>query len=145
MASTIKGSFTIDTRDLGKLVKNLEKTTPGIRKSVNVAIRSGAELVAVEARLMSSWSSRIPGSVRVAGAGTRVLVKAGGAKAPHAAAYEHHGQPGAFRHPVYGNRAVWVSQKARPFLLPAALKNMPKVRDLAAEGVDLAFREAGFR
>ncbi len=145
MANTIKGGFTIDTRDLQRLVKDLEKTTPGIRKSVNVAIREGGELVAVQARMLSSWSSRIPGSIRVGGAGTKVVVKAGGAKAPHAPAFEHHGQPGSFRHPVYGNRQVWVPQKARPFLLPAALKNAPVVRDMAAKGVDLAFREAGFR
>ncbi len=112
---------------------------------MNVAIRAGAEIVAEEARVMSSWSSRIPRSIRVTGAGTRVTVKAGGARAPHAPAFEHHGSPGAFRHPVYGNRAVWVSQRARPFLLPAAIKNLPTVHDIAATGVDLAFREAGFR
>ncbi len=144
MASTIKGSFTIDTKSLTKLVKNLQETEPGIRKSVNTALREGAELVAIEARLISSWSSRIPGSIRVAGAGTRVLVKAGGAKAPHAAPFEHHGQPGTFRHPVYGNRQVWVSQKARPFLLPAAVKKAPAVGELASEGLKVVFAEAGF-
>ncbi len=145
MASTIKGSFTIDTKDLQKLVKDLEKTTPGIKKSVNVAIREGAELVTAEAKTLSSWSSRIPGSIRPGGTGARVVVKAGGAKAPHAAAFEHGGMPGTFRHPLWGNRDFWYEEDARPFLHPAAVKTSPAVRDIAARGVDLAFREAGFR
>ena len=43
------------------------------------------------------------------------------------AALEHHGDPGTFRHPVFGNRANWVSQAAHPFLHPALEANRETV------------------
>jgi hypothetical protein len=141
--STINSNFSINTSSLNKLVRDLEESELGIVKETNVALREGAEIVAVKARGLASWSSRIPGSVRVGGAGARTVVKAGNTNAPHAAAYEHHGNPGTFRHPVYGNRSVWVSQAARPFLAPALASSEPQVVQTVVKKLDTMFASHG--
>lgn len=46
-------------------------------------------------------------------------VQAGGDAAQYAPAFENQGKVGTFRHPVFGNREVWVNQQAHPFLRPA--------------------------
>ena len=105
---------------------------------------SGEE-VANEARMLASWSTRIPGSVRLIARGLNSAVKAGGSAAPHAKPYEHSGVAGTFRHPVFGNRENWVPQKARPFLGPAAAANSYQTRRNAEVAVQLVLFEAGFR
>ncbi len=141
--SSFKTNFSIDTTSLKKLVRDLELSEPGIVKETNVALREGAAIVALKAKGLASWSSTIPGSVRVAGAGARTVVKAGGDGARHAAAYEHRGSPGVFRHPVYGNRNVWVDQRARPFLGPALASSEPEVVEVVVRRLDVMFRSHG--
>lgn len=141
--TTFSTDFSIDTTSLKKLIRDLEESEPGIIKETNVALREGAALVAGEARALASWSSRIPNSVRVLGSGARTVVKAGGSGAPHAAAYEHLGAPGVFRHPVFGNRSVWVQQQARPFLAPALIHQEPHVINEVVNKLDRMFRSHG--
>ncbi len=144
MANAISTRFTIDTRQLKKLARDLEETTPGISKELTTSIREGAAVTAVAAKALSSWSSRIPGSIRVLGSNQRVVVRAGGKNAPHAGPYENHGTPGDFRHPVFGNRDVWVSQRARPFLTPALQVTAPILEKRVEIGVAKVFAEHGF-
>jgi hypothetical protein len=80
----------------------------------------------------------------VRSSGIRVSVVAGGAKAPDAAPYENKGVDGFFRHPVFGNREVWVDQKARPFLRPAAEATAPRVTEKVLENVGKVLDDAGF-
>jgi hypothetical protein len=76
-----------------------------------------------------------------------VVVRAGNAKtAPHAAAYEHAGASGSFRHPVFGNgdraSSAWVDEPARPFLHPAATKNLAEKAKAVGVAVSDAVDEA---
>lgn len=133
----------IDTSQLKKLAASLKATEPAVVKEFNKSLKAAGELIATDARARSSWSSRIPGSIRVRGA-TNIRITAGGAAAPDAAPYEHGGKSGTFRHPVFGNRQVWVSQQARPFLVPAGQANIEKAAGLIVDGLDAAFSRLGY-
>lgn len=114
-------------------------------------VRSRARAIAgpalADAKRRASWSSRIPGAMyvqtRFTADTTRVSLKVRAAQAPHARAYENLGRPGTFRHPVHG-RDVWVAQRARPFLFPAAEAHMERVYTELVHAVDAAARRAGF-
>lgn len=137
-------SFRVDTSEMRRLARDLEQTVPGTKKAIGEAIEKGAHVTAIEARALSSWSSRIPGTVRVVGGLSRAVVRAGGANAPHAAPFEHGGIPGTFRHPVFGNRNNWVTQQARPFLRPAIELTAPGVELILRRNVDAVWAAAGF-
>ena len=138
--SSFSTAFRVDTSDLRALARDLERTVPGVRREVSEVVIESGQLVAAEARTLSSWSSRIPGSIRVAGTLNRSVVRAGGEVAPHAPAFEHGGRPGEFRHPVFGNRNVWVGQRARPFLAPALEAKAAAMERRLHQGVDEVFR-----
>jgi len=139
---------TLDLSGLRDFATAVRKASPELRKALRAGLKEGGDIVADEARARSSWSSRIPGSIRVRTAGIRVSVVAGGAKAPDGAPYENKGLPGQFRHPVFaqGDRAswTWVNQKARPFLRPAAEATAPEVADKVAANVLEVLSDAGF-
>jgi len=126
--------------ELQRLIRDLGKIPDDLRKELRPAMRKAAEQVKREAQSRASWSTRIPGAIRVAvkfsgsGAGASVVVS--GAKAPHARPYENLGNPGTFRHPRWGHREAgdWITQQARPFLFPAARAKA----DAAAEEIDKA-------
>ena len=59
-----------------------------------------------------------------------------------AAAFEHKGVPGNFRHPLFGNRAYWYEQRAHPYLRPAAEMLAPKVADEVLDAVGAAIDKA---
>lgn len=112
--------FQVNMRELRDLYGAVRIANPQIAGEIRGALRKGGEAVKLDAsRRAWSSSSRIPGTLKVRTNGFNVSVIAGGSGAPHAAAFEHLGRPGTFRHPVYGNRRVWVSQQAHPFLGPA--------------------------
>jgi hypothetical protein len=142
--STISGGWGVDTTDLRLFAKKMAEADPNLTKQFAVALKESALPVVRDAQALASWSSRIPGSIRAGGGLTKIVIRAGSANAPHAAAYEHHGQPGTFRHPVFGNRNNWVTQTARPFLVPAAEKNAPNTGHRAEDAVRIVLSEAGF-
>lgn len=123
-----------DARDLKNLGKALRASRPDIYKATQKGLRQVGQKVAARARQNASWSKRIPQTVTVRSAGLNaVIVSAGGKNAPHAKPIEHAGAEGTFRHPVFGNRAVWVDQKARPFLHPAAIDRLQESAEELAE------------
>lgn len=135
-------SFSIDTSEMQKCARDLAEAGAMLHEVVPVAVKAGAETTAMSARALSSWSSRIPGSIRVAAAGDTAVVKAGGASAPHASVFEHHGAPGTFQHPVYGHQP-WVPQQARPFLAPSAIVGAQATERVGAEETDRVLRARG--
>lgn len=147
MGKAISGGFTIDTSDLKKLTQDMEKLSPGIKKAATGVIKESSITVAAKAKTLSSWSSRIPGSIRIVGSNMRVLVRAGGARAPHARPYEMGSKqnPGQVRHPVFGHD-VWTSKNTpqRPFLLPAAEWGTARIVPEMDQALVVLFREAGF-
>lgn len=106
-------------------------------------------MVAQDAKRRSSWSSRIPGTIRVeTSVGENregVKIRAGGPGAPHARPYEGLSVRGdVFRHPVYGNRENWVEQETRPFLFPAAAAMQSVATALILGALDDAAAALGF-
>ncbi len=131
----------IDTSQLASLAKDLRKAAPAVSKSFNAGLKAAGDIVAEEARNRASFSSRIPGSIKVRRAGVKVKVVAGGPGAEDAAPYEHGGKPGTFRHPVFGQQNVWVDQQARPYLGPAAEAKENEVLQAVLDAVDVTFRK----
>lgn len=123
------------------IIADLRRLSRETRKEVRPKLKEAGEIIAADARSRASWSSRIPRTVRVRvsfrAGGEGVTVAAGGARAPHARPYEGTTQ-NPFRHPVYGNREVWVAQPARPFLNPAAAAKA----DEAGRAIEQALAEA---
>jgi hypothetical protein len=135
-------SFVIDTSQLKTFAKAIRSGDPALAAELRARMHELGDVVGDTARVMSSWSTRIPGSVKVRVGGFAVKVVAGGPGAPDAAPYEHGGAAGAFRHPVFGNTEVWVAQKARPFLAPAVEANAEAVEVLAESIIDDVLRKA---
>ncbi len=136
----------LNVKELNTLSRDLKRVDPALQKEFLNALKKSGNRVALAAKAESSrHSSRIPKTIKVRRAGVRVRIVAGGEGAPHAAAFEHQGHGGTFRHPVFGRRDTkWATQKAHPFLTPAATENFDLfVRDVLT-AVDSAFYAAGF-
>lgn len=112
-------AFDIHAPDWQKFGSELRSTSPALRFKTRATVRHWAEVFTAESVAAAAFSSHIPGSFRIVGMGDNVVVYAGGESAPSAAPIENEGKRGTFRHPVFGNRDVWVSQRARPFFGPA--------------------------
>lgn len=121
---------------------------PETRKAVRPKLREAGQIIQRDAQHRSSWSSRIPGSIKVVTSFRAnregVTVRAGGGNAPHARPYEGLSSGGTtFRHPVHGND-WWVAQAARPFLFPAAQANEGAVTAAVTSVLDEVGSELGF-
>jgi len=141
----------IDTKDLRQLYVDLKGVEGNLRVELRKGVKAAAEPIASAVRSAASWSSRIPGAVRVkpsfGARSTGVTVTVDGGRAPEARVLEHGGRGGTFQHPVYGNRDVWVPQKAQPFFFTtvssgSAVGNAERAI-LAA--MDAVARKAGFK
>lgn len=137
-----------DASSLRKLGTALRKSKPKIHRQMGKELLAVGELVAVEARDKASWSTRIPHTITVRRRGLNTVEVR--ASAPHAAAYEHAGREGQFRHPVYGrgdearDQWTWVSEDARPFLHPAAFEHLEEHAVAIADALTaLVDREMG--
>src|SRR5690242_13932996 len=99
----------IDTSQLRAMAAELRKTKPKTYKEVQNRLKTAAERVAVEARLIIGYySASVPPTVRPFARGLTVGVRAGGGKKPLGVLFEG---PKDWRHPVFGNRDVWVTQQ----------------------------------
>lgn len=112
----------VDTAELEWLVKEFSQVPNELRPAIRAAARGAAQGFTSAVKADASWSSRIPAAVKVStsfaqkGAGVKVGVDS--TRAPHARPYEGlaaGGNRASFRHPVFGNREVWVTQTTRPF------------------------------
>lgn len=132
-----------------KLVNDLRKIGDGVGRNLGKEFKKAAGPVAQQARANASWSSRIPGAISVGVSSSRrfpgAQIKVSKDKAPHARLFEFPGRGGSFRHPVYGNREVWVEQRGRPFIRPAVRQMGGDFVKAADRAVDSAAKAAGFR
>lgn len=119
--------ISIDTSSFSKFARDLRAVAPELKLELLREMKQAGEIVAEDARARSDWSTRIPGSIKVSVSGDSIKVVANKKKAPNAKPIENHGKDGTFRHPVFGNREVWVDQRARPFLRPALLAHREMV------------------
>ena len=105
-------------------------------------LKEAGEIIATIARAnFGTWSSRIPGSVKVTGGRTGVNVVAGGRKGPAAYTAELH-----VRHPLFGNRDYWYDPGAdqKPGLAPAASEGLDAAARAVAGVIGDWAREYGF-
>lgn len=128
----------VDARSLNRLGRDLRRAAPEAAMVARARIRAAAAVVAEDAKGRASFSTRIPETIKVRGTGFGVKIVAGGPAAPDAAPLENRGREGEFRHPVFGNRENWVSQKAHPFLAPA----LEAHREMVAAEIEAAVFEA---
>jgi hypothetical protein len=134
--------------DVKLLVGELGQLPPKIQTGLRAGFRIAGQTTLSVARGNAGWSSRIPGatslrastSARSAG----VMLRVNAAAAPHARPYEGMGGRGSFRHPVYGNRNVWVTQATRPFLRPAVETTQSVYLRAAQDAVSAAAHASGF-
>jgi hypothetical protein len=138
--------FEIDGDAFKVFQRELRKVEPEMAKELKKELRAVVEThVVPAAKANAGWSSRIPGAIKpqvlAKGMGVRVAAK----QAPHGRPFEGLRGNSSFRHPVFGNRNVWVSQRTLPFLWPAVDANQEKAAQAALKAVDAAGRAAGFR
>lgn len=129
-----------------ELSRDVRRANKGLQGDLRKKMAEAGKIVADDWKQRTSWSSRIPGSIRVSSTVKGVKVVGGGAKAPHTAALEG-GSTGAatFRHPVFGHVDRWVAQQARPSALLALEAKVDEAAEKAAEALDEWAAEAGFR
>lgn len=128
--------------ELKKLVADFGKLPASMRREIRDSAQEIGEPVLREVRRRASWSSRIPAATRIAtrfgGRTAGVTVKTSQRKAPHARPYEHGGDPGFFRVPVFrrkGRATPWVNRAARPFFNRGVLAAQPAVTEAFADVV----------
>ena len=102
-------------------------------------LKEAGELIAGIARGNASFSSRIPGSIKVGGGRSGVVVRAGSTKAPHAYAFEL-----GKRHPLFGNRNFWYPTDHIAFLEDAATAGAEAAAEIVARVIDDWAAEHGF-
>jgi hypothetical protein len=103
-----------------------------------VRMKAAAVIIAREAqRLASVWSVQIPPSIRVSARATSATISSRVGPA-------YPNEVKGVRHPVFGNREVWVTNQYRPFLAPAAENKAGAAAEEMARVVDDIARANGF-
>lgn len=135
---------------LDQLIADLGAMPADLRRELRPAMRRAAQPILTDAKQRASWSSRIPGAIKIGTSftarkpGVRLVVNS--SKAPHARPYEFgSGRNRNLRHPVFGNREVWVEQSTRPFFFPAVRAGQAGAVREADLAVLTTARANGFR
>lgn len=123
---------------------------PPLRRELLVGLKKGARPIVDRAKSnASSFSDRIPGSIRLNASSSRVQIVAGGARAPHAGVQEGTAEGGARRHPVFARGPksgwTWRSQPPRQYLRRAVEAGLPQLTDAAGDAIEDLTRRHGFR
>lgn len=135
-------------RQLRDLAEDFGGKIPAeVKKELRRSFRGAVQPTVDKARGKASWSHRIPGATKLATnlsarPGIRIVVNA--KQAPHARPYEDMGRWGAFRHPVFGNRKVWVAQRSRPFLFNTVAGDADRIAGEIADVIPEVARRFGF-
>src|ERR1035437_4739813 len=74
-SSQVGAAFYVDTTELKELGKRLRAGRPGVRKALAVRLREVGDVVADAAKAEASFSTRIPGSIRVRVSGFAVKIR----------------------------------------------------------------------
>lgn len=133
----------IRVEGLRELQRALHKFAPDVHKSFRKRLREIARAVAADAKGRASWSHRIPGAIQPFVTMKAVGVRVRAAKAAHGPLYEggDSGRRASFRHPLFGDRRHWYTQRTRPFLHPAVEARQRFIHAEAIKAVEEAKRE----
>jgi hypothetical protein len=106
-----------------KLIVDLGALPEELRQELRPEFLRAGQPMLADARNRASWSTRIPAAMRLRMSRSRktpgVAIVVSTRLAPHARLYEFGQDRRGFRHPVFGNREVWVQQQSRPYIIPA--------------------------
>lgn len=134
------------------LARDLYRIGPKQRRKLQANIgRIGQSALSDARSRAGAWSSRIPGAIEgkpvtdMTRGSVGYMIRVRLSAAPHGRAFEGLGQGGSFRHPVFGNRDVWVSQPTRPFVWPAVSGRRSQIQSACLSAFEDAARECGFR
>lgn len=132
----------VDARSISRASREVRRASPAAWKALRAELVAIGNVVAQDARSDASYSTRIPGSIKVrVTSGGNVKVVMGGDAAPNAVPIENGGR-GHVRHPVFGNRDVWTDKNSRPaILLPAYARRA----DWALESMEKAYLDTFVR
>lgn len=138
LAKLAKNLKTLDAAQRRVLVRDLKKAAGPVAQ----AVRDEAEAMGLH-RAAGAVSVQFRATQRKAS----VLIAVSAAKAPYARPISggSQGRRTVNRHPVFGNRQVWVDQPVRPFMARALEKSTPGVGQALVDAMQRAAREAGFR
>lgn len=124
-----QASFHFDGNSLDDLAHDLRRAASAFRRETDEALlRIGAELMESAKQIAEQHSKRVAETIRMRAIPGMVIVTVGEEDMPIAALWElgnvgQHDtakvQGVTFRHPVFGNRDVWVTQRRFPMLRPA--------------------------
>lgn len=137
-----------DDSPFAVIARDMRALEPETRKAVRPRLRAAAQVMADETKSRVSWSSKIPGTVRVRTSfranreGVDILM--GNTSTPHARPYENLGVASTFRVQVFGQNAVWVDRPARPALFPAAMATQGQMTAEVMKTLDDAGSALGF-
>lgn len=137
----------IDLKEWRKFNRDLKGFK--VDKQTKKALKTAGQLIAEDAKAnVSPYSQTVPPSIKVRVRKTSISVIAGGEGVPMAGLLELGNKKrtsnGKFRHPVFGNRDVWVNQDMHPYLWRATLSNMRPIEHFEGRIVAEAFKEAGW-
>ncbi len=143
----------VDDSDFRRFAKALRKADRALYTELRIRLRAAGNIVANEARVYAADASvTIPPTIKVRTSMTSVAVIAGGAGTPLAGLMElgnsskRHfrtgSRSGTFRHPVFGNKSVWVTQPMHPYLAPALRANFAEAEYQIEAALDWAIRVA---
>lgn len=133
-------SITANTDQLSKLAKKLVRQLPAdVKKALQKSIKQAGQVVADDAKERASeighGSGKIPGTIRVGANGATAVIRAGNARVPEAALMEGNGTPGAWRHPLFGNKKHWYTEERHPYLYPALLAKQDEAGQMLRDSV----------
>lgn len=134
--------------ELQALIRDLGAIPPAVKRELRPGLRRAAQPALRRAQQNASWSTRIPGATKITtsfGARPGVTLRVDSKVAPHARPIEHDGQPGTFRHPLWGDYEHWKSQAARPFFYRAIEATADQIRDDIGDLIADVAREHGFK
>lgn len=142
----------IDTSSFAKFSADLRRAAPELQKQLRKELKAAGELVAEDARRRAgSFSTRIPGAIKVGVAagssrigkgGVKIRIYVDANKAPHGRPIEGITGNSFFRHPTDGEeRQTWVNQPTRHYLRPAMQAGRITVIKGAQDAISKALRE----
>lgn len=132
----------VDYSEISFFVEELRRAPKEIQPAIRKAVKEASKALVDDAKSRASWSSRIPSAIKTRvsfakrGSGVTILVDR--KAAPHARPIEGMtagGNKASFRHPVHGNRKVWVAQPTRPFFRPSIEATRPQFIDAMTEAL----------
>ncbi len=130
-----------DTKALARLASDLRRASPEAWRACRTSLRVAALPIAEDIRQATSYSSRIPATVRIRTGRGNVRILIGGPAAPNAAPIENHGK-GHVRHPVFGDREDFTDKNSHPaFAEPVVNKHRePFAREVGGAITDAVTR-----